>query len=261
MKDISREVLKKIKEERVTPVPRWHFVFRRSFLVFLFVISIVVGGLGSSVVIFQVAHADWDLYQHLRHSLFEFSILVIPYFWLVFMVGFAFFAAFFFRRTGKGYRYRTSILVLLSVIVSLALGFALDRGGFSARFETIFQAHVPFYQRMQQYRRRICVCPEHGLISGEIVGIPKDGEMRLRDFKGNTWRVMTGGATWRGRRKAAQGLFVKVIGKKTGKGRFQAREIRPWRGMGMGGCGPGAWGKHQGRGMPCCPAGGMRSSP
>ncbi len=260
MKDISKEVLEKIKSEQVRPLPRWHFVFRRSFLFGLFVLSILIGGLASSVVIFQLTHAEWDLYRHLRHSLFEFTVLVIPYFWLGFMLCFALFTSLFFRRTGKGYRYRSSALVLLSMAVSLALGVVLYWGGLSWRFEGIFQAHVPFYQRIQMCRMRICVCPEHGLLAGEIVGISGQGEFRLRDFKGKMWHVQARQAVWRGGMKPGKGAIVKIIGKMNGKDRFMAKEIRPWR-MGPMGC--QGFGSMRGcaGGTPPCPGGRGRSSP
>ncbi len=245
-RDISQEVLENIKKQRVRPKPRWHFVLRRSFITGLFVLSILIGGLASSVVIFQLTHADWDLYQHLRHSFWEFTFLVIPYFWIGFMLCFALFANFFFRRTGRGYRYRAVSLVVLSVAISLGLGAMLDWGGFSERFERVFQTHVPFYQRIQARRMRICVCPENGLLAGTIVATRGKGEVTLKDFKGNRWLVDVRQATWRGRLTPRVGLSIRIIGKEIGRSRFLAREIRPWRGCVAGICGLG---RGNGRGM------------
>ncbi len=231
MTRISKTVLKKIEEEKIRPYPKWRFILRRSFITTLFVISILLGSLAGGVTIFQLTHADWDLYRHFTHSILEFTVLIIPYFWLVFMIGFTVFAVYFFRHTERGYRYSAIGLAFTSVAVSIAGGFIFYKLGFSERLEVVFQNRISIYRKLQERRMKLWVAPERGLLAGEIVEIMSEKSFRLRDFRGNSWTIVSGEDTlWRRGLSPRKNLQIKIIGRMQKKGLFVAKEIRPWCG-------------------------------
>jgi len=231
-RDIGKQVLEKIEKEQVRPYSKWRFVFRRSIMWGLFVLSLILGSLASGVVIFQLTHADWDLYRTLHMGYAAFLLLVLPYFWLVFLFGFAGFAYFYFRKTERGYRYPTAWLISGSILLSLFGGVVAYKVDSAERLEKVFRDNIAFYRMIQERKARIWVVPEKGLLAGEIMEVMDDGKIRLKDFKDHIWRIDVGHALWRGRLKAAKGLKIKVIGRMEGKDGFVAKEIRPWQGHG-----------------------------
>jgi len=79
MTDISKDILQKIKKDKVRPYSKQRFVLRRSVIWTVFGLSILFGSIASAVAIFQLRSAEWDLYKNLSHSFIKFVLLVIPF--------------------------------------------------------------------------------------------------------------------------------------------------------------------------------------
>lgn len=232
MNDISKNTLLKIKYQRIIPRSRRYFLFKHSSIWVLFGISILFGSIASGVAIFQLTTAEWDLYRHLQHSLPEFVLLVMPYFWLIFLAGFSTAAYCYFRRTEGGYRYRVATVVLLSVVLSITGGTGLFAVGFSERLEAVFQETLPFYPEIADHRRKMWMRPRDGLLAGKIIEVLGKDAIRLSDLNGKKWVVDTTRATWRGRLMPTANLEIKLLGTMDGADNFSAMEIRPWQGRG-----------------------------
>jgi len=232
MTDLSKNILAKIKEDNVRPYSKWRFIFRRSVIWTLSVLSVLSGSFASAVTLFQLRHAEWDLYHHLNHSLTGFIFLVIPFFWLVFLLGFTGFAYFYFRHTQQGYRYGAVWVIAGSIALSFIGGGLLCATTFPERLEDLCQKNVPFYRNMQERKKVVWMSPENGLLAGEISVVISAQEMRLKDLKGRLWTVMIEDTVWRGQLWPVENLKIKLIGRMQGEGRFSADEIRPWHGHG-----------------------------
>lgn len=230
MGNISKETLYKIKQQRIVPHPKGYFLLKHTTVWGLFGLSIILGSIACSAAIFQLKNAEWDLFRHFRHSILEFVWLVMPYFWLLFLVGFSIIAYYYFRRTQSGYRYRTTTVVALSILLSLFGGWGLYASGFSERMESVFEDTLPFYRGVTAHRRMVWMSPDKGLLAGKIVDVTKDDMIRLKDLDGKIWRVDITGTTWRGRLMPSPNLEIKLIGNRTGQNSFAAQEVRPWRG-------------------------------
>lgn len=232
MNDISKNTLQKIKHHQIKPYPRRYFFYRRAIVWGVFGIFILLGSIASAVAIYQLKNAEWDLYQHLAHSLPEFVLLVMPYFWLVILLGFTVAAYHNFRQTRTGYRYRMVTVVLLSLLLSVAGGTTLFVAGFSEPLEAVFQENLPFYPGVASHRKKMWMRPRDGLLAGKIIKVLDRDTLRLLDHNGKLWIVDTTGAIWRGRLSPSENLEIKLIGKLKGGTHFSAREIRPWHGQG-----------------------------
>lgn len=230
MKDISKNILQKIKEDKVHPYSKSRFLFRRSVIWTVFGLSILLGSVASAIAIFQLKYAEWDLYQYFSHSPLEFAFLVIPFFWLIFLSGFTVFAYYYFRRTEQGYRYRTLWVICGSIALSIIGGGILHGTGLSERLETAFQHNVPFYKELQERRQRVWMSPGQGLLAGKIVKIISEQKIQIEDLRENIWVVDIGDTIWKGRLRPAKNLKIKILGKMKGESQFVADEIRPWQG-------------------------------
>lgn len=232
MNDISKETLRKIKQQSIVPRPKGYFLLKRSTVWGFFVISIILGSIASSAAIFQLKNAEWDLYQHFRHSILEFIWLVIPYFWGLFLIGFTFVAYYYFRRTQSGYRYRTITVAALSVLFSIIGGWGIYGAGISERMEKVFEDTLPFYRGVAAHKRMVWMSPDKGLLAGKIIAVTAKDMIRLEDLDGKIWHISTAATTWRGRLIPFPNLEIKLIGNRTGEDRFTANEVRPWQGRG-----------------------------
>ncbi|MDI6687920.1 MAG: hypothetical protein QME06_06840 [Desulfobacterales bacterium] len=230
MADISKDILQKIKKDEVRPYPKQYFLLKRSVIWTVFGLSILFGSIACAVAIFQLRYAEWDLYKHLSHRPLEFALLVIPFFWLIFLLGFTGFAFYNFRRTEQGYRYRTLWVILGSIAISVIGGGIFYATGLSERLETAFEHNVPFYRDLQERKQRVCMSPGRGLLAGKIVEIISEQKMQIEDLQGNIWVIDINDTIWKGRLIPAQNLKIKIIGEMKGQNRFVANEIRPWKG-------------------------------
>ena len=230
MADISKNILQKIKKDEVRAYPKQHFLLRRSVIWTVFGLSIFLGSVASAIALFQLRYAEWDLYKHLSHRPVEFVLLVIPFFWLIFLLGFTVLAYYYFRRTEHGYRYAAIWIILLSIALSIIGGGLLYSTGWSERLERVFQEKLPFYRELQERKQKVWMSPMHGLLAGRIIKIISDQKVEIEDLQGNIWVIDIADTVWRGRLRPAENLKIKILGEMTGQNRFVANEIRPWKG-------------------------------
>jgi len=214
-------------------------MLKKSFIWTLFGLSILFGIVASSVTILQLKHAEWELYQRSNYSLIEFLATVIPYFWLIFLMLFIVIAYRYFRRTEKGYRYHTSLIILISVIISIIGGIGVYQTGFSEKLEVLFRENIPVYRMVNRGRHRLWRSPDQGFLAGEINEIISVQKMILIDLYGNNWTIDISTTFWRGRLKPEVGIEIKIIGKIKSEGQFVASEIRPLYGRSRQGRGQG----------------------
>ncbi len=232
MAQISKKVLEKIEQENIRPYPKQYFLFKRSVIWTLFGISVLLGSISSGLIIYHMQHAEWDLYPHFRQNILEFALMVIPYVWILFLIGFAFLIYYYFRRTEKGYRYSTVLVLSASLILSLLGGLALHQLGIVKRVDLAFEKNVPFYKGVHGRKIDMWTSPEKGLLAGKILEVLPNGKIRLEDFKGKTWNIDISQTIWRGRITPQKNLEIKIIGQQTGKDTFRAKEVRRWSGRG-----------------------------
>ena len=90
---------------------------------------------------------------------------------------------------------------------------------------------------MEEKKVKIWSMPEQGYLSGAIESVA-DEEMTIRDFEGTSWVVGISNAFVAPVLALEAGEQVKMTGKMTSPGRFEADGVRPWGGPGF---------RHQGK--------------
>lgn len=230
MTDLSKDILQKIKKDEVRPYPKQYFLLKRSVIWTVFGLSILLGSIACAIAIFQLRYAEWDLYKNLSHSLVGFILLVIPFFWLIFLMGFTCFAYYYFRRTEHGYRYAAVWVISSSIALSIIGGGLLYSTSLPERLERVFQENVTFYRKLQERKQKVWMSPTHGLLTGRIIKIISDQKVEIEDLQGNIWVIDIADTIWRGRLRPAEDLEIKILGEMKGQNRFVANEIRPWKG-------------------------------
>jgi len=230
MKNISNEVLKKIKDNNIKPKPRWYFITKNYFIWSVFGISIILGSFAFSMVLFIIKQLDWDIYHYVGDSFLKTVFISLPYLWLIFLILFIGVAYYNFTHTKRGYRFKFISIFLISLIISTTLGTGLYFNGFSEKLENIFLKKIPYYGRLVYSCDEQWMQPKRGLLAGTIIetGLLENNFI-LMDLDDKRWKIEAGKATWKGKIAPEIDLKIKLIGKPIDDNNFEAMEIRPWQ--------------------------------
>jgi len=176
MKDISKFIVSKIKEEHVIPESRFKLQWKSYLFWAMMCVMIFIGALSLSLVIFNVSDIDPRFFQYMGLQKF-FMILFItaPYLWIVLSLSALLFGIMAFRKTTRGYRRSMLFITSLIVLVVSILGvfghiLKIDNrmGGFISRSAPNFSDVTnPMGGRWQR--------PSDGLIAGEITNTESGG--------------------------------------------------------------------------------------
>jgi len=224
-KNISQEILEKIKEKKISPKPKWQFLFKDYFIWTIAGIFLIIGSLSAAVIIYMINNNDWDLYQQASNSLLGFIFATLPYLWIISLIVFIFIADYNFKQTKTGYRYQISKVILFSILLSLVLGFFFYNFGLAKTIEHIFE-DVPFYKKVMEPRHRVWMQTEKGLISGQIVSVQNENKFILKDLNGKIWEISCcRDVSFKERLK--EGMRIRIFGQSKEGNIFEAFKVMP----------------------------------
>lgn len=228
MTKFSEVIIGKIKCDHIAPVPRWHFLLRGYVFWALFVSSVLLGSLSFGVIVHIVNSGDFDIVNHLQGNLVTSAVMMLPYFWLLFLVVFAGVAYANWKCTKLGYRFRRRWIVLGSVVLSMFLGSIFYALGMAKEVDDLMTKNLSIYdQTKHDARRELWFQPENGFLTGKIIGIDEVNEKLLVvDETGKNWVIDDDGVAWENTQLEIKGKIVKVIGERSGERDFRAKEIR-----------------------------------
>lgn len=227
MKNLADKIVDKIEEDKIKPQPKWKFLVKDYFIWTTFVLAVIVGGLAFLVILFSLTSNDWDIHRYLHRGFLEHLIISLPYFWFIILTFFVLVAYYNYRHTKHGYQYKTYLIVLGSIALSVVLGLGMFFAGWGNKIENIFAERIPYYKGIAKYKIKTWSQPEKGLLAGEIIKIDKD-ILSVKDFEENIWKVDIQNTLWKRGEIAEIGKQIKIIGTKKFEDEFIAKETRPW---------------------------------
>lgn len=228
MRDICKETLSKIKQEKINLKPRWYFSVSNYFLLAFFVFSVILGSLSFSIILTQVYRNDWDMYQHLPKGGLKLFMINLPYLWLLVSFIFSIIALYNFRNSKTGYYYRTWIVYCVSIFVSVTLGTGLFYAGIGNKVDEKLAERVPKYNKIFGRQIYFWSNPESGLLGGIVVKIKTEKVFNVKDFNGNVWEVNYIVPSDKEIFHLEQGHKIKMVGYIVSKDIFNAKVIVPW---------------------------------
>lgn len=225
MSDIAKKALEKIKEEKITPEPKWKFLLKNWVYWGAFVLTIILGSISFSTTFFIFQKSDWDIYPRLGFGLFSFFLFIAPRLWIVALVAFLSLAILNFRHTEKGYRFTPAFIVGLSIILSAFFGGVLSYAKVGEKLDNLlFEKYPSSYGDFSGSRRDLWQNPDKGLLGGKIISKNSD-HLEILDKNNKIWSVDCASLC------DAEGLKIgapaRFIGEKTGDSSFLVEEIRP----------------------------------
>lgn len=226
MTNQSEEIFNKIKEEGITPKPKWQFLLKNYFIWGVFVFSVVLGSVSLSVAIFFIKNNDWDVYRYLGGNFATQMFGDLPYLWIVFMFFFLGLAYYNARHTEQGYKYKAYSLILISILASFLGGTALAYQKIGHIIDGYVADRLPYYQGYDYKMSRVWNNPQKGLLGGRVVKI--DGPYNVYvELNNKPWVVEINKDIVEAS-NISTGTQIKLIGKECGDVCFFADEIRYW---------------------------------
>jgi hypothetical protein len=223
----SQKILEKIKEEKIKPTPKWHFLLKNYFIWAAFAISVLIGSLSFSVILYILTDSNWDIYKYLDKNFAEYLLLSLPYFWILFIIGFILLSYYNYKHTKKGYKYASYLVIILSVVISFVFGGTLFAFGLGEKIDQALSNNIPYYQqKIIENKIERWHHPEKGLLIGTVEEAISDEEVIVKDFENKEWLVKLEEKIPKEIMEQRINKEIRMIGEKENEGKFNAKNLR-----------------------------------
>ncbi len=226
MMSLKNKVLDTIEEKEIAPKPEWRFTLHTLALWLSIALSIFLGALALSTIIFFSVNGDWDVLSRLPDRV-SFVFFTMPYAWLIVTVVALVFAEHQYRLTKDAYRYRYSYTVLGVVIATSVLGVVFYNTGFGQMVDIRLQ-HLPGYNQLVNPRAAMWNMAEKGRLAGEVIEYAGDGRFQFRDHSHQIWIVTVDEEIDIPSEFLKKGKRLRVMGEALSENEFHATRILPW---------------------------------
>lgn len=211
--EVANKVLAYIEKENVQPYSKWYFIFTNDFFWALGALSVLIGSICFSAVLFTYSNAEFELYQLNYDSFFGFLLEWVPVLWIVSFTLFMYVGYKNIQHTKHGYKYSFTFIIFSSLFLSAIGGAVLYSCGIAGIMDREFERRVPLYRSVQGLKKDIALRPERGGIGGQVIFIPDDfSSFTVKDFKGGTWVVSTEELNLQDWNVISEFSLVRVIG-------------------------------------------------
>lgn len=191
--NLKSKILERIESQKIKPKSKYYFSAKNGTFWLLGGISVLIGAVAFSVMIFSFTNSEADMYRITHDSLMDFLLEIIPYVWLLIFVVFIVVGYENFKMTEHGYKYSFSSIVVISLILNIVGGIILHSIGVSELIEHNLSSRNGIVTSSDFSRRRDWNQPERGTLSGQIVAVnDDDATFVLRDFNNQLWTVSSG---------------------------------------------------------------------
>jgi len=227
--DNSEKLINKMKNQNLKPIPKWRFTMKGMAIGFTIFISVILGGLAFSIILFSIQQLGFDLIVHMSHSKIEFLLGLLPFLWIVTLIIFLILGIISIKHSRKGYKLSPSKLLIINSAFSILLGTLFFIGGGAQWLENKFAVKMEFYKSVQENKINMWSMPEDGFLSGTIE-LVNDNTLQLIDFDNQSWIIDYQEAHIPPAVLLEEGEVIKLRGKMNSSNNFHAEEVRPWGG-------------------------------
>ncbi len=221
-KNFNDNVLQKIKEEKITPKPKWQFLLKNSLIWTLGILSLILGSIATSLIFYMLIGEEPGFGPG-RPGIFEALFVIVPFFWIICLAIFTVSVFYYIKHTKKGYKYSPKLIVLAIVAISLLFGGALSAMGVDRLVDDVLGEKAPMYDRVINPRLDYWSNPESGRLTGMIVSQKDEETYDLINRDGELWVVKTEDEA--DTKKIKIDHPVRLIGEKTGDNSFLVEEV------------------------------------
>jgi len=227
--EFDQKLVEKIKEEKMTPKPRWHFLLKNYVVWATGALSLLVGAAAVSVMIYLLKYNGWELREETNKSILEFFLVTLPYFWIIFLGIFIFILYYNLKHTKKGYRYPVGFIAVAGILSSIILGGIFYLFGLGQKIDNVLGEKAPLYETIINRQLSFWLNPDEGRLTGIIASEVVNGNFYLVDPSGNAWQIQMRDSvlSYRLPDFLKTGEPVNIIGQIADDNIFQAAIIKP----------------------------------
>jgi hypothetical protein len=220
MNKISKDILAKIKSEKISPHEKWIFLAKNYGIWSLSIMGIILAGIFVGNAIHEVAMGEWDIMHRFPGGRPNFLFHAIPFLWLLGVTSAFALAFFLLRQTKRGYKYGILAISGVIFIASGICGVALLSTTLPPKFREFRMEHLPPNFDSQRWMN-----PSEGFLFGEILVI-EDKLFLLDALDNSVWEVDITEARIPPRLNLTEGMKVRVIGEDLGENKFSADFVK-----------------------------------
>lgn len=231
----NKNLINKIKKEKIKQTPKYIFILRNIFVWFFLVVVIIFWALSLSISLDYLMNADWDLFRIVW--LFKIFIVFIPIFWVTFLILSSIIWYYNYRHTDMGYKLSLLKIFIINILLSLILATLLYLTWVNNYIENKLENIIPEYRSVlvdDKISRMVKVWQNEDswLLIWEILEFSKN-ELKFKDFNSKKWEIKLDDNTYIKHRVVIKVWEkIKIIWKKMDLNIFNALEIRPYIGKG-----------------------------
>jgi hypothetical protein len=170
----------------------------------------------------------------LSGSFLEFIILTMPYFWIIFLALFIFVINYDLKHTKHGYRFSLPLIITLSILASMFLGFIFYGAGLGQMLDDILGKNLSFYDRIINPSVHMWDDPESGRLAGLVIAQVEAQSYRLRDISRREWLIDMSAAKMPDNFSIQVGRPVKLLGEQANTYHFVVERVFLHEGPGRG---------------------------
>jgi len=223
--NFDQELIAKIKEDKIAPKPRWHFLLKNYMVWISGGLALLIGAAAVSVMIYLFKYNNFPLHTAAHKTFGEFFLLTLPYFWIIFLGLFIFIIYYNFKHTKRGYFYSLPLVVAASILASLSLGLLFHELGIGRMIDDVLGRQAPFYGQVFNRQLDFWFSPEEGRLTGVVIDAGDAKSFYLLDPAGESWQVFAAADSQFP--KIRIGLPISAVGKVSNENKFYAEIIRP----------------------------------
>lgn len=234
MSKLKNRLLEKLKENHVQPIPKGVFMLKNFSIWGAFLLFEILG-IFSIMFIFYFGE-NLEIFSFILDApkmLPKILFVGIPFFWLVFAIGFIFFAGFSIGKTKKGYKLSRFWIFFAGVLIPFVFGALLSQTAIAEKIERGVKQRIRLFEGLDQKKERLWQTPEHGFLSGKIKEISSVNQWIIVNFKRDEWTIrFTEKTILPNEIKFEIGQKIRIQGKLLDKDSkvFEAQKIFPFQG-------------------------------
>jgi len=211
--NIRNNIIQRIKQDELAPEKRWRVVMRRLLIWVPALLSLIVGSLATGVILFHILHAGWEL-QSVTHDTYgAFFFDILPYAWIILVIILVITTHWALRRTHRGYRWKGSLIVVSTLILTTLVGIIVYQTGIAYTIDKELENRAR--EQYNSMRSNLAIDwhnPSDNRFAGTIVGTSEDNEpvIQMQSQNGDVWNIAIGDAL--GSDEIGDAQYVRVFG-------------------------------------------------
>jgi hypothetical protein len=228
---IQDRVFSRITADCVTPTSKYVFWCQNSGVWLIWLLTVVLGGLATAVLIFTSTYRYYDIYEAMHDNFVTFFFQALPVLWILAFVVLMLVGACGLRATRRGYRLSPWVVGGSSVGMSVFLGIAASTLGFGYLVDKTLGEYAPMYYSMADREQKMWQQPDQGrLIGRQDAAETQTDTITFTDSEGKHWQMAVQELRMQDREMLGTEQHVRVLGKAMGgdAARFHACGVFPW---------------------------------